>query len=365
MRRILLAAAMAAFLLLAKSPAHAGGGHHGHHHHGGGWGHHHHRHWGGWGGWGGGIGFSIGYGRPYFSYGYFPAYRYAYPCYSPSYYYPTPIGYYGYYGSTYNPSANFASLYVNRSSTLPANLRNLLDLDRAAIVARLINANDKEKDAGGLQVADVAAAERPVRVANIAMRRKADQQIATGDMLFREQNFHAALQRYKQASQFAPDMAETYWRQGHALIATANYELAGGAFKRALALDPATEREAFTLDKLYGAAAIAKAAHLEGLAAWALAHADSSEPYFLMGVTLHYDAQPARAAKFFARASELAGVGGGHLTAFAPPAAAGALAAEVPAEVPPAPPPIDVARPAVEQPPPPPPALPVSAVVEI
>ena len=121
-------------------------------------------------------------------------------------------------------------------------------------------------------------------------------------------------------------MAEPYWRQGHALIATANFELAGGAFKRALALDPTITRDRFSLDQLYGPATIAKTGHLEDLAAWALDHPGSSEPYFLMGVTLHYDGQTDRAAKFFARAAEMAGAAGGYLAAFAPAAVPGGLA---------------------------------------
>ena len=40
---------------------------------------------------------------------------------------------------------------------------------------------------------------------------------------------------YKLAASTAPDLAEAFWRQGHALVATHNYELAATAFKRAIA----------------------------------------------------------------------------------------------------------------------------------
>ena len=60
--------------------------------------------------------------------------------------------------------------------------------------------------------------------------------IAEGDELFRAQNFHSALQKYKLAASTAPDLAEAFWRKGHALVATHNYDLATTAFKRAIAL---------------------------------------------------------------------------------------------------------------------------------
>ena len=331
MRRILLAAAVLVMALMAADAAwaqhghhghgHGGHGHHGGHHHVGHWGggHHHHGHWhGGYRGYGGygyggygwsGIGLSIGY-RPYWGYDYcYPGYGYG--GYVPSYYYPRSVGYYGYYGSVYNPQANFAA-------TTPAAVLNLVqgqqDKQRLIDLVQLNRARPANNEAA----ADAVANRPVVNVlgANIVQRRKAEQHIATGDVLFGEQKFQAALARYKTAAQLDPQMAEAYWRQGHALIATANYELAGGAFKRALALDPDTGRDGFSLARLYGDATITKTAHIESLAGWALEHAQSSEPYFLMGVTLHYDGQAERAAPFFARAAAMAGQAGGHVAAF-------------------------------------------------
>jgi tetratricopeptide (TPR) repeat protein len=387
MRRILLAAAMLAALLTAATPAEARHGHCGWGGYGGGWGGGYcgyggyggYRNCGyGWGGYGGyGIGLSVGYCRPYYNYGYnycAPSYIYGGFNY-PRYYYPQSIGYYGYYGSTYNPSSNFNGLALANGTvageTTPAQVLNLLRLNQSDLLADLRERTNPLPRIGGLQETTITAAKitatRPLNQSNIAQRRKADQQIATGDMLFREQKFHAALQRYKEAARLAPDMAEPYWRQGHALIATANFELAGGAFKRALALDPATNRDGFTLDKLYGPATIAKTGHFEDLAAWALDHAASSEPYFLMGVTLHYDGQTDRASKFFARAAEMAGAAGSHLAAFAPATSAPerALVENAGQQPPPPQPPVaqsPFAQPPVEKPQPP---LPVSKLVEI
>jgi tetratricopeptide (TPR) repeat protein len=155
-----------------------------------------------------------------------------------------------------------------------------------------------------------------VRASSIEQRRKADQYLAQGDSLFREQRFHSALQKYKLAALAAPDMAEAFWREGHALVATSNFDLAASAFKRAIAIDPNVRRGGFTLDKLYATASMAKTAHIEQLAGWALEHAESSNAYFLMGVTLAYDGQAERAAKFFRRAADMSGVAGGHIAAF-------------------------------------------------
>src|SRR5262245_44371562 len=256
MRRILLAAAMLAATLAASMPAEAGHGHCG-------WGGYHsgYRGYCGYGGWGGGycgyggyggyrscgygwggIGLSIGYCRPFYGYSYYsPGY-----CYSPSYIYggynipryysPTPIGY-GYYGST-STGVNLNSLVLSpgpvaddqtrlgliAGQTTPAQVLNLLNLKDSNLVADLRQRINLPR-IGALQETTITATKPVLNQSNIAQRRKADQQIATGDMLFREQKFHAALQRYKEASRLAPDMAETYWRQGHAMIATANFEL--------------------------------------------------------------------------------------------------------------------------------------------
>ena len=157
-----------------------------------------------------------------------------------------------------------------------------------------------------------------MRVANAEFRRKAEKYLAEGDALFRVQKFHPALQRYKAAVNAAPDMAEAHWRQGHAMVATGNYDLAGGAFKRAIALSEDTKRGGFQLSDLYGTAVLTKNAHLEDLAEHALERSASSDPYFLLGVFLTYSGERERAEKFFDRAADLAGISGGHIAAFEP-----------------------------------------------
>ena len=116
------------------------------------------------------------------------------------------------------------------------------------------------------------------------------------------------------------------------MIATGNYELAGGAFKRAIALSDDTTRRGFLLSDLYGTAVLTKNGHLEALAGHALERSGSSDPYFLLGVFLTYDGQHERAEKFFERAADLAGISGGHIAAFEP--LDGPIIAARPVEVP-------------------------------
>jgi len=315
MRR--LAAALVMCLLLANS-AEAG------------WGHWRHCGYGGFG-WGGygyrGIGLTVGYGGPWYG---------GYSCYGPACGYggydygafggygyggygtPIGLGYYGYrpYGVYYNPAANYLSYRLPPFSE-PAELnfgpqavKQFLGLPRDFALGGLRNAAPLMPDAA-----------RGLRVSNPESRRRAERYLADGNEQFRGQNYHGALQRYKLAANAAPDLAEPYWRQGHALVATHNFELAPGAFKRAIALTDDVSRGGFRLDELYDGAAMSKARHLESLAGWAIEREDLADPYFLLGLFLTYDGQPERAEKFFQRAADLAGFGGGHIAVFLAPAA--------------------------------------------
>jgi tetratricopeptide (TPR) repeat protein len=371
MQRSLLLVAILTASLLASSTAEAGWGHRGC-----GWGGHRGVGWGGyrsvgwnscgwsgwggsrWGGWNSGwcgpsVGLSVGYCPPVFSYNYCsPGFGGGY-C-APGYLYaPRTVGFYQFYGSSYNPNANFATLAVDprlvdsRPAARPAGnaispvvVRRLLAMDRDALLAAL---RTPPADRGGLVettitldrgtarpssavvglapggadvASDMAADRAGVRISNAVQRQKAVQLLTAGDKLYREMQYHSALQRYKLAARTAPDLAEAYWRQGHALIATGNYGLASGAFKRALAINPSIDRGGFVLDDLYGDALVAKTAHIEGLAGWAIEQTGFSDPYFAMGVTLWFDGQQDRSGKFFAKASELAGMTGSYLAAF-------------------------------------------------
>jgi hypothetical protein len=87
-------------------------------------------------------------------------------------------------------------------------------------------------------------------------------------------------------------------------LANGQYSLAAMAFRRALQLEATARRDAFQLDDLYGVGSAAKGTHIENLAAAALTD-DSADAYFLLGLMLRFDGQPARAEKFFAKAASL------------------------------------------------------------
>jgi tetratricopeptide (TPR) repeat protein len=278
-------------LALSLTPASALGGH-GHHC------------WGGWGG----ISFGVGPG---------PVYGYYRPRFHGSSFYgggcyPYCAG--GYYGA-YNPYGIYYAPYYGYSDYyLPPVFAPAELLYGPRAVKQFLGINDQPLV---LVRGDRDFAEKPkVRVSNPEYRRKADQFLAQGDRLFREQKYAQAIDRYKQAGAMAPDVAEIQWRKGHAYVATHRYDLAASAFKRGLSLAPDVHRDGFNLTTLYGPGATVKASHLEALAGETLAHGDSAELHFLLGIFLRYDGQSERAAKFFLRARELAGPGADYLTAF-------------------------------------------------
>jgi hypothetical protein len=255
-----------------------------------------------------------GYGYPGYGLGYFPGfYSFANP-------YPVPVAV---------PLAAAASPVVAppaggaaapavasaapRGAATIDELRRLLGLNEprpAAPTARTA-ASDRVVPARVAKPHDVLA-----RHSSIESRRKAERLLVEGDELFRAQNFHSALQKYQLAARTAPELAEAHWRQGHALVATRNFDLAGKSFERAVALTDDLGRGGFQLNDLYGAAARTKANHLDALAEWAISREGAPQPYFLVGLFLHYDGQQGPAEKYFRKASDLAGVSGAHIAVF-------------------------------------------------
>jgi tetratricopeptide (TPR) repeat protein len=341
-------------------------------HWGGGWGH---RHFGGWGRWHGGWGHhNWGFGRGYV---YRPIYRgwyghrhfyrggWGYGGYGYNSFYPTVnYGYYPSYGSTiyydncapvyqtysnpvyydtqYNPNAllNYYSGAQNggvsnqlTAGTVIAQLADNIRTQRAAsgndgrLLSGLGNGGGigngrlrgvVQNIVGGMvQNQPVNANTVNVRYSNPDSRSKARAYLTQGDNLFREQRYAAAAQQYRAAASLAPDLAEANWRYSHTLVAMGEFDLAVNAVNRALAASKDTARNGFTLDTLYGDIGTAKASHLERLANQAL-ETDSPNAYFLLGMTLHYSGETARAEKFFAKAAEVTSGPATHIAAFVP-----------------------------------------------
>lgn len=329
MRRWLLGLLFVIAMLAIPSVAQARHGWHGpwrpgHWH--GGWGHNYYRSgWSRWGGWyGGGINLTVGW--PAYGYAYYPAYGYGYPAYGYSGYldcygYPGVIAAYPAYGVRYSPGLNQVDYFID-SSYEPAELaygplavKQFLGLDRNFALGNL------RAPVPPLATAPLAdeTIRLKVRTSNAESRRRAERYIAQGDELFQKHNWHSALQKYKLAGQLAPDVAECFWRQGHALVAVNQFGQAAMAFRRALLLDDDIARDGFHLNDLYTDGEAAKRSHLEALAGEALAASTDADIYFLIGVTLHYDGQTERAQPFFDRASALSSDAGRLVKAFTAP----------------------------------------------
>lgn len=218
------------------------------------------------------------YTQPYYwyDYKYFPVANSS--LYGPSSMYP--------YGYTYNPESNYIDYY-----------NPPYDLPRDPAVGLM------GRDAGGGDV-DAREVRRP-RTSNPETRAMARRVVELGDDYFRKQRYSEALAQYKSAARLAPDLAEIYFRQGHAYVATRRFDQAADVFRRGLGLDAGIVSAAYTLDTLYDDAKIAKHAHLDTLASTALARPDDADLLLVLGVFLHFDGQAARARKFFERSAEL------------------------------------------------------------
>jgi len=140
--------------------------------------------------------------------------------------------------------------------------------------------------------------------------------IGFGDHHFAKGKYTDAHSRYRKAAQACSGLAEAYSRQGYALVAQGRYEPAAKALKRALAIDPGWPGADFRNDELYGPDQAAKAAHMDALAKAAIEQPHEADLLFLLGVYIHFDGQPDRAAAFFRRAAELAGNDDAHINAF-------------------------------------------------
>lgn len=277
----------------------------GHPHHQHDHGHHHHRHNHG--------SLSFSFGLPsYRSFSYSAGYPYGY---SNNYYrYPDP------HGTYYNPRSNQVEYYlppVYYPAELaygPQAMKQFMGVDRNFALGALLNPTDRDA------LVRPEKTELLLRTSNLETLRRAEKFITMGDRLFRDGKYHEALQQYKKASRTAPDLARSYFRQGHALNATNRPEFAATAFKRGLAVDPTQAESDFRLDDIYGGAELVKTAHLESLANTILARPDDADLLFSLGAFLHFNGEAKRAKKFFVRAFELSRKD--HLRAFLPEAAA-------------------------------------------
>lgn len=140
---------------------------------------------------------------------------------------------------------------------------------------------------------------------NAEQKAKAGKFLGFGDTNFANQKYGPAIERYKLAAQVAPDLPDTYLRQGHALVALGQYESAVKAFKRGLRIRADWNDSPFRLDQLYGADQIAKTSHIETLAKAVEGNPLDSTLLWALGMQLYFDGQRDRAGVFFARVAQL------------------------------------------------------------
>jgi hypothetical protein len=241
--------------------------------------HHHHHHGGG------GVLFFPGV-YPYYWYGapYFASSWYGFPR------VPTPISVW--YGPPAPAPLNFpVPQVVPRVAKAEPDQPAL----RPGVGGFGVLAGDDAKDAKA----------KKVRVSNPESLARARQFIAFGDEQFHGQEYSEAYQRYKKAAIAAPDLADSHFRQGLALLAMGRYAPAAKALRHGLALKPDWPQSQFRLNDLYGDNRLAKVTLLEQLATAATERPDNSDLMFLLGVGLYFDRQRDRARLFFERAQEL------------------------------------------------------------
>jgi tetratricopeptide (TPR) repeat protein len=195
------------------------------------------------------------------------------------------------------------------TSSSPADSSPYAELEALAATLsprdREVLARHLRKTSGKETAADIAESASRVRRTSVAAKMRSSKILDVGDALFHEQKYHEALQRYKSATAAAPDMIESWLRQGFALSATGRYELATRAFRRAAAIDPSALDAKFSLDDLYRDAVEAKASHYDALARAALAEPERADLLYLLGMMLHFDGERDRAAAFFSAAKSL------------------------------------------------------------
>ena len=127
-----------------------------------------------------------------------------------------------------------------------------------------------------------------------------------GDSLFRTGNYNRAFSAYKSAIDADSGRPAPYFRLATLFSALRTYDSAIRYLKQGLDLAPGFARDGDRLDAMYGpAGGNQKRALISNVVAWAQQNSKSPDRQLLAGALLHFDDQPATAASFLERASQL------------------------------------------------------------
>jgi Flp pilus assembly protein TadD len=239
--------------------------------------------------------------------------------------------YYGYgYGSGYYPYAYSYPYYYGGPFWIPPVVMPAETLYGPQATMRFMGVDNLSRSANNMYVprtgSTTPAVERPSKPASARgtgakSLASAQDYMRFGDTKFADRKYAEASQRYRKATQIAPQLADPWFRQGFAQAAIGDkdpkrYELAAVAIRRGLELKPEWPKSNFRVSELYGGDDQAKTDHIEALAKAAEAQPNNGDLMFLLGVHLYFDGRPDRAAPFFKRAAELAAGDRSHLRPF-------------------------------------------------
>lgn len=254
------------------------------------------------------------YSHPFHRYWhYFPRYRffsYGYRCGCPMYSYPGGYGNYGFFSGTTPTNADTQAAFG------PQAVKQFMGAGRQLALQPINQDLQVPKKFENPEDPFKSPAGQVVNISNLKSRQRAARFVERGDGLFRQQKFNAALQRYKSAAQFAPDLATAHFRKGLALIALGKYDLASTAYRQGLRVDPTWIQTGFRLDLIYQDNRTSKTTHLESLASVALRNPANADLLFLVGTFLYFDGQQDRSLRFFQRAAELSSNRDTHVASF-------------------------------------------------
>jgi hypothetical protein len=144
-----------------------------------------------------------------------------------------------------------------------------------------------------------------IRESNAEARDRARQFIEFGDAQFTARNLAGAYDRYKKAAEAAPDLAEAWFRQGHALSDLGRYDQAAAAFRRGIGLRPDWAASDFRLALLYGDNRAARAAMFEAIERALAARPNDINVLYVAAVQLYFDERPELARTSFRLALKL------------------------------------------------------------